>query len=105
MPFPKKRRPLQFSEQDVLKLESIRRSRTEEKRRTLRPYAGLQHGSKPRPQNYGRAYRGFNFFDEQDREVLEAIAQGEFCITGMQNKTLRKWLPGRSVAHHGGGLI
>src|SRR5207248_3018132 len=36
MPFPKKRRPLQFSEQEILKLESIRRSRTEEKRRTLR---------------------------------------------------------------------
>src|SRR6266508_1867705 len=36
MPFPKKRSPLQFSEQDILKLESIRKSRTEEKRRTLR---------------------------------------------------------------------
>jgi len=36
MPFPKKRKPLQFSEQDRLKLESIRKSRTEEKRRTLR---------------------------------------------------------------------
>ncbi len=36
MPFPKKRCPLQFSELDLLKLESIRKSRTEEKRRTLR---------------------------------------------------------------------
>ena len=36
MPFPKKRSPLQFSEQERLKLESIRKSRTEEKRRTLR---------------------------------------------------------------------
>jgi len=45
----------------------------------------------------GRTYRGFNFFDEQDREVLEAIGQGEFCISGMQNKTLRKLLPGRST--------
>lgn len=36
MPFPKKRSPLQFSEQDLRKLESIRKSRTEEKRRTLR---------------------------------------------------------------------
>ena len=44
-----------------------------------------------------RTYRGFNFFDDQDREVLEAIGQGEFCITGMQNKTLRKLLPGRST--------
>ena len=36
MPFPRKRSALQFSEQDLLTLESIRRSRTEEKRRTLR---------------------------------------------------------------------
>jgi DNA-binding HxlR family transcriptional regulator len=45
----------------------------------------------------GRTYRGFNFFDEQDREVLEAIGQGEFCISGMQNKTLRRMLPKRST--------
>lgn len=45
----------------------------------------------------GRTYRGRNFFDQQDREVLEAIGQGEFCIRGMQNKTLRKLLPGRST--------
>src|ERR1700733_4241029 len=36
MPFPRKRSPLQLSEQDMLRLESIRKSRTEEKRRTLR---------------------------------------------------------------------
>jgi hypothetical protein len=36
MPFPRKRSRLQFSEQDLLKLESIRKSRTQEKRRTLR---------------------------------------------------------------------
>jgi len=36
MPFPRKRASLQFSEQDLLKLESIRKSRTEEKRRNLR---------------------------------------------------------------------
>lgn len=36
MPFPRKRSPLQFSEQDLLQLESIRKSRTAEKRRTLR---------------------------------------------------------------------
>jgi DNA-binding HxlR family transcriptional regulator len=28
---------------------------------------------------------------------LEAIGQGEFCISGMQNKTLRNLLPGRST--------
>lgn len=36
MPFPRKRHALQFTEQERRKLESIRRSRTEEKRRTLR---------------------------------------------------------------------
>jgi len=36
MPFPRKRSPIQFSEQEMLKLESIRKSRTEEKRRTFR---------------------------------------------------------------------
>src|SRR5258708_1001189 len=36
MPFPRRRSPLQFSGQDLLRLESISRSRTEEKRRSLR---------------------------------------------------------------------
>jgi len=36
MPFPRKRSLLHFSEQDLLKLEAIRKSRTQEKRRTLR---------------------------------------------------------------------
>src|ERR1700690_1700949 len=36
MPFPRKRSPVQFSEQERLKLESMRKARTEEKRRTLR---------------------------------------------------------------------
>ncbi len=36
MPFPRKRKALQFTEQELSTLESIRKSRTEEKRRTLR---------------------------------------------------------------------
>src|SRR5208283_1068832 len=36
MPFPRKRPALQFSEDERRKLDSIRRSRVEEKRRTLR---------------------------------------------------------------------
>ena len=36
MPFPRKRHALQFTEQERRTLESIRKSRTEEKRRTLR---------------------------------------------------------------------
>ena len=36
MPFPRKRKALQFTELELRTLESIRKSRTEEKRRTLR---------------------------------------------------------------------
>ncbi len=36
MPFPRKRHTLQFTEQEESKLESLRKSRTEEKRRTVR---------------------------------------------------------------------
>ncbi len=36
MPFPKRRKPLQFTEEELRRLESIRKSRTEEKRRTVR---------------------------------------------------------------------
>src|SRR6202521_6080895 len=36
MPFPRKRNALQFTEGELRKLESIRKSRTEEKRRTVR---------------------------------------------------------------------
>lgn len=36
MPFPRRRRSLQFTDEELGRLESIRKSRTEEKRRTLR---------------------------------------------------------------------
>ncbi len=36
MPFPRRRKPLQFTDEERSRLESIRKSRTEEKRRTLR---------------------------------------------------------------------
>lgn len=36
MPFPRKRNALRFTEQERGKLESVRKSRTAEKRRTLR---------------------------------------------------------------------
>src|SRR5258707_982958 len=36
MPFPRKRNALQFTDKELSNLESIRKSRTEEKRRTLR---------------------------------------------------------------------
>jgi len=43
--------------------------------------------------NNGRCYRGFNFFDHHDQTLFEAIARGEFNISGFQNKTLRRRLP------------
>lgn len=46
--------------------------------------------------NNDRSYRGFNFFDHHDQLLFEAIARGEFNISGFQNKTLRRWLPGMS---------
>lgn len=41
----------------------------------------------------GRRYSGFNLFDSGDETLLCAIVRGEFNITGLQNKTLRRHLP------------
>ncbi len=38
------------------------------------------------------AYRGFNLFDDDDQTVFEALCRGEFCISGIRNKTLRQHL-------------
>jgi hypothetical protein len=40
----------------------------------------------------GRSYPGFNFFDTDDEMLFRVIARGEFHISGMQNKTLRRFL-------------
>ena len=40
-----------------------------------------------------RAYRGFNFFDQQDEALFLALARGEFTIGGVQNKALRACCP------------
>ena len=42
---------------------------------------------------HARSYRGFNLFEESDEMLLEAIAPGEFNISGFQNKRLRQCLP------------
>jgi len=47
-------------------------------------------------QNEGRSYPGFNLFDRDDEALFSAIARGEFNITGMQNKTLRRFLPDKN---------
>jgi len=41
----------------------------------------------------GRRYRGFNVFDPDDEMLLCSIVRGEFNISGLQNKTLRRHLP------------
>lgn len=47
-------------------------------------------------QSQGRSYPGFHLFDSQDEALFRAIARGEFNISGMQNKTLRRFLPENS---------
>jgi hypothetical protein len=44
----------------------------------------------------GRSYPGFNFFDDDDEILFRVIARGEFQISGMQNKTLRRYLHGNN---------
>jgi hypothetical protein len=41
----------------------------------------------------GRSYPGFNLFDSDDNALSHAILRGEFNISGLQNKSLRRWLP------------
>src|SRR3954469_9074062 len=40
----------------------------------------------------GRRYSGFNLFDQNDENLLCAIVRGEFNISGLQNKSLRRHL-------------
>jgi hypothetical protein len=44
----------------------------------------------------GRSYPGFNLFDSDDDSLLRIIARGEFNISGLQNKTLRRFLHNKS---------
>jgi hypothetical protein len=43
-------------------------------------------------QQEGRSYPGFHLFDPDDI-LLRSVARGEFNISGLQNKTLRRYLP------------
>jgi hypothetical protein len=47
-------------------------------------------------QHQDRACPGFNFFRQEDQELLEVIARGEYNIRGLQNKTLRQRLKSKS---------
>ena len=44
----------------------------------------------------GRSYRGFNFFSDQDLNLLETVLRGENTIAGFRNADLRKHLPDKS---------
>ena len=45
-----------------------------------------------------RSYRGFNFFDDEDQNLFEALARGEFNISGMRNRDLRRFLTNKNCA-------
>lgn len=43
-----------------------------------------------------RNYRGFNFFQHQDRQLFEVLLRGEFNISGFRNSDIRDHLPALS---------
>lgn len=44
----------------------------------------------------GRSYRGFNLFDGDDLDLFQAVLRGEFNISGMSNRRIRKHLVGKT---------
>jgi hypothetical protein len=46
----------------------------------------------------GRSYKGLNFFQAADQKLIEALARGEFTISGFRNKDLRRLLPPMNTA-------
>jgi hypothetical protein len=44
----------------------------------------------------GRSYPGFNLFDTDDESLFQSIVRGEFNISGLQNKSLRRFLQNKS---------
>ena len=47
-------------------------------------------------QQNDRSYPGFNFFDDDDQRLLEALARREFNISGLRNRSLRSHLADKS---------
>jgi hypothetical protein len=45
-----------------------------------------------------RPYKGFNFFDNDDQKLFQAMASGEFTISGFQNKDLRDKIRNKNTA-------
>lgn len=46
----------------------------------------------------GRAYRGFNLFQERDLQAVLALLDGAGCLSGLTNAMLRRALPDRTSA-------
>ena len=55
----------------------------------------LEKVSKPIEEN-GRHYRGFNYISDEDQKVFEILSRGEFNISGLRNRDVRKYLPDKS---------
>jgi hypothetical protein len=43
-------------------------------------------------QDQGRTWRGFNLFADKDLKLFEAVARGEFQLSGLQNRHLQQLL-------------
>jgi hypothetical protein len=52
--------------------------------------------SKPVSDN-NRSYRGFNLFDGDDLDLFQAVARGEFNISGVSNRRIRKHLADKTA--------
>lgn len=50
-----------------------------------------------RKEENNRGYKGINFFEERDMELLQVAIRGEFNISGFRNKDLRKHLPEKNT--------
>lgn len=59
------------------------------------PSAGLRALDKlgQTVRNGEHTYRGFNLFDNKDLKLFEAIARGDFTISGFQNRHLQQLVP------------
>jgi DNA-binding HxlR family transcriptional regulator len=45
-----------------------------------------------------RSYRGFNFFDDEDQTLFEILTRGEFTISGLRNRDLRRFMPEKTCS-------
>lgn len=50
-----------------------------------------------RAEQNGRRYRGINFFLTEDMRLTNVLVRGEFAISGLRNKDLRRFLPDKKA--------